>query len=108
MSTKELYPDKRIDRILKDFELLNDYYFYFSADYLDSVPGVYILWLGKRIKYIGQSDDIGRRLKGNHRVYDWKKGYVISAVPVYNGRQRKKIEKVLIKAIQPPRNRVFL
>ena len=107
MSTrKKIYKNKRLDKALKSFDLEDDYRFHFSTQLLEQMPGVYILWAGKKVTYVGQSNDMGRRLKNNHHIYGKKEiSHFISAIPISDNELRKKVEKALIKILSPPRNK---
>lgn len=108
MSTKQrIYKNRRLDKVLRLFGLEDGYRFHFSTQLLEQMPGVYILWAKKKVIYVGQSNDMGRRLKSNHRIYRNKKevSHFIGAVPIADDELRREVEKTLIETLSPPENR---
>jgi len=106
MRTKDMYTCGKLNKILEAFGLKDDHWFQLNVDILDQINGVYILWHSKQIDYIGQSSDIGRRLKCNHHIYNSSSfSHVISTIFIHDSQQRLALESALIKALKPPGNK---
>lgn len=66
------------------------------------VPGVYLLFLGRELQYIGRSVHIYRRLNDHHRAaMPWDHFKII---PTANAVEAAEIEQSLISKLQPPWN----
>jgi len=64
--------------------------------------GLYSLWEGKELKYIGESEDLQSRIAG-HNSKQWTS---VSYLPI-DGFERTVWEKVLLSIFFPPLNREY-
>jgi len=78
--------------------------FYASSTHLPKkAPGVYLLWEGDDLDYIGRSINVQGRLNGDHRVYH-KDKHLIGLVSIPDKRRQKVVEVALIGALHPAQN----
>ena len=92
-------------------------YYFIKADYklrmvirpgekIPEIEGVYFLFDGNDLIYIGQSKNIGRRLISNHPVYD--KSLLVGIWKTSEDDERLDTERWLIETYTPPMNTRFL
>ena len=101
-------PLKVVDDVLKINELVELYglktvSFYRQLSEVPNVSGVYILWSGDGLEYIGQSVHILRRLANNHRVFKTDAIAAIGIIPV-EGDLKNNVEVALIGLMKPKNN----
>jgi hypothetical protein len=68
--------------------------------------GVYLLFVGKNLDYVGQSDDVRRRLTNEHHVYDASVHDLVVLIhaPVYD--DRLALERYFNQKYNPPNSYV--
>jgi hypothetical protein len=70
--------------------------------------GVYLLVRDGDLEYIGESEDIRRRITpGGHHIYDGSDAWVFGVI-LANERERKSLEKLLIKSLHPLENLAYV
>lgn len=77
--------------------------FYLNAD---DVPqgqgGVYLLFVDRLLDYVGQSDDVHRRLTAGHHVYDAEAHSLIAFIREEDFSARLSLERYFNKKYNPP------
>jgi predicted GIY-YIG superfamily endonuclease len=71
---------------------------------INGVPGIYLLRSDTEVVYVGQSSDIGRRLKQGHHVYN-EDLHCVYFLRIDRTDYRTAVEKVIIQVAKPKKNK---
>lgn len=78
------------------------YFFVNVADLPQNKGGVYLLFVGDLLDYVGQSDDVHRRLIAGHHVYDKDVHSLIAFIAEGNYEARLSLERYFNNKYNPP------
>lgn len=102
---------KRLEYLWRGEFADREKYLYFGDELAQKLlmhGGVYFLWKGSVLQYIGQSVKIWRRLRGHPvigRTKTERAGWVIGIIPEKDIAERLALEGYAIKTFRPPKNK---
>jgi hypothetical protein len=77
--------------------------YFLSAEQLpERTGGIYLLFVGELLDYVGQSDDVRRRLTAEHHVYDGETHSLIAFIEEGEYRTRLSLERYFNNKYNPP------